>query len=101
MRSNPLWFIFILTSVVFAYLSISVSVEQERGVKHPGKAFMVSLTVLLLIAAAVMILTSSAANTGWAEGLGMGAILFICGFIPIYYVFKLRKQQQRDQDETC
>lgn len=62
---------------------------------------MVSLTVLLLIAAAVMILTSSAANTGWAEGLGMGAILFICGFIPIYYVFKLRKEQQRDQDETC
>lgn len=99
MRSNPLWLIFILTSVISAYLSIGVSVEQEGGGKNPRKAFMMSLAILLFIVIAVVILTSSAANTGWTEGIGLGSLLLICGFIPIYYVFKLRVKQEKDNDE--
>lgn len=33
--NHPLWLVFILTSIVYAYLSMSVSVEHEREIKLP------------------------------------------------------------------
>ncbi|MFB6589336.1 hypothetical protein ACFCVQ_27730 [Bacillus thuringiensis] len=60
MRDNPLWMLFIITSVVLAYLSMSISTR---------------------------------------DGLLLGLILFICGLIPILYVYQLRKKQLADLEE--
>jgi len=32
MRQNPLWLVFILTSVVYSYLSMSVSIDHEEKI---------------------------------------------------------------------
>lgn len=37
MYENSLWMVFILTSVVSAYLSMSVNVEHEKDIKSPKK----------------------------------------------------------------
>jgi len=99
MRENPLWIVFILTSIVYAYLSMSVSVEHERNIKNPKKSFIISMGVLTVIVVAVAYLTSITPNYGWTEGLLIGAILLLCGFIPLYYVYRLRMKQGQDLED--
>ncbi|MGM0904444.1 MAG: hypothetical protein ACQEXB_25515 [Bacillota bacterium] len=95
MRQNPLWLVFILTTVVYSYLSMSVSVEHETKRKDPKKSLMISVLVLSLITLAVGYFTSITPNYGWGDGI-LIAILFICGFIPCFYVYRLRVKQQED-----
>lgn len=90
MRSNPLWFLFILTSVVSAYLSMSVSIEHEKENINPKKSFMISLTVLTAIVVISASLISITPGYGWGEGLLVGGVIFICGLTPLYYVYRLR-----------
>jgi predicted neutral ceramidase superfamily lipid hydrolase len=99
MRQNPLWYVFILTSVVYAYLSMSVNVENEKEVKQPQKSFYVSIVVLSIIVLTVGCLTSLAPDSTPIDGLIIGAILFICGFIPIYYIYRLREKHNQDLED--
>ncbi|KXY48322.1 hypothetical protein AB3U43_01595 (plasmid) [Bacillus cereus] len=100
MRENPLWMVFILTSIVSAYLSMSISVEQERAIINPQKSFIIRLVVLAVIVVFIAYLISITPNYGWKDGLLLGSILLICGFIPMYYVYRLRLKQRQDlQDE--
>ena len=99
MRENPLWMVFMVTTIVYLYLSMSVSVEHEKELKNPKKSFIISLAVLTVIVLAVAYLTSITPNFGWTEGLILGVILFICGLIPMYYVYKLRIKQEQDLED--
>ncbi|MFF2242316.1 hypothetical protein ACFVUU_30145 [Bacillus thuringiensis] len=99
MRENPLWMVFILTSVVSAYLSISVSVEHEKEIKNPKKSLIVSMVVLIIIVVTVAYLTSITPTFSWISGLLVGAIIFICGCIPMYYVYRLRIKQEQDLED--
>ncbi|MDP7980224.1 hypothetical protein [Bacillus multifaciens] len=100
MCENPLWMVFMLTAVVAGYLSMSIGVEHEKEIKDPKKSFVIGMVVLTVIAAVFAYLTSITPNFGWGDGLLIGTIIFICGFIPIVYVYKLRvKQVQELEDE--
>lgn len=100
MRENPLWMVFMLTTVVAGYLSMSIGVEHEKEIKDPKKSFIIGMVVLTVIVAVFAYLTSITPNFGWGDGLLIGAIIFICGFIPIVYAYKLRvKQVQELEDE--
>ncbi|MBS4209990.1 hypothetical protein [Bacillus sp. FJAT-50079] len=99
MRANPLWIVFMLSTVVYLYLTMSVSVEHEKEIKNPKKSFAISLIVLMIIVGAVAYLTSITPNFGWVDGLLMGAIIFICGLIPVYYVYRLRMKQAESFDD--
>lgn len=100
MRENPLWMVFMLTAVVAGYLSMSIGVEHEKEIKDPKKSFVIGMGVLTVIGTGVAYLTSITPNFGWGDGLLIGTIIFICGFIPIVYVYKLRvKQVQELEDE--
>ena len=96
MRANPLWTLFILTSVVSAYLSMSISVESEKENINPKKSLWISTVVLLAISSVVVYLTSITPNYGWKEGILIGLIILICGIIPVYYVYRLRKKKEDD-----
>ncbi|MCM3671093.1 hypothetical protein M3181_19215 [Mesobacillus maritimus] len=99
MRENPLWLVFMLTTVVYAYLSMSVSVVHEKGETNPRKSFLISLIVLSLIVVVAAILTAMTPGFGWGNGAFIGGVLYVCGFIPCYYVYHLRKKQRAELDE--
>jgi len=99
MRENPLWLVFILTTVVYAYLTMSVSVEHEQVDKHPKKSFVVSMIVLAIVATTTVFLTAITPGFNWTNGIVIGAIVWICGFIPIYYVYRLRLKQYEDIED--
>jgi hypothetical protein len=94
MRDNPLWLVFMITTVISGYLSMSISVEHENVEKSPKKNLGVSIIVLLLISTVLGFLVSKSAGYTFIDGVISGGILFICGIFPTLFVFKLRKKQQ-------
>ncbi len=96
MRGNPLWLVFMLTMVVYLYLTMSVSVEHEKKIKNPKKSFMISLIGLIIISVIVGYLVSISSSSDGMTGVLLGFILFICCFIPLYYIYRLRVKQKQD-----
>lgn len=93
MRENPLWLVFMITTIIFAYLSMSISVEYENKKTDSQKSLRISLLILILISAVVGFLVSLTDGFTIINGLIIGGILFICGLIPIVYIYNLRKRQ--------
>ncbi|PBB06277.1 hypothetical protein [Salimicrobium humidisoli] len=92
MTGNPLWFLLILTGIVSAYLSMSISVDHESDEKSPKKGLLISLAASSVIAigfGAAVTLTADL-NTG----ILVGAIVFICFIVPYFYLYYLRRKQE-------
>jgi hypothetical protein len=99
MRENPLWLIFMITTVISAYLSMSISADQESNKIHPQKSLSISLIVLILISTVVGFFVSLTDGFTIVNGILMGGILFICGLIPIVYIYNLRIKRQDENIE--
>lgn len=99
MRQNPLWTIFIITGVVLAYLSMSISADHEDHKINPRKSLIISLAILIFISTIVGFLVSVTEGFSIINGVIVGVILFICGFIPIIYIYFLRKNRQEEEAE--
>ncbi|MBH0162968.1 MULTISPECIES: hypothetical protein [Fictibacillus] len=98
MRENPLWLVFILTTAISAYLSMSISADHESNKINPKKSLSISLVVIVFISTVIGFFVSLTDGFDIIDGVIMGGILFICGFIPIVYIYSLRKKRQ-DADE--
>jgi hypothetical protein len=96
MKANPLWGVFILSSVVYSYLSLSISVEHEKDLFD---LFLLSLFVLLVIGSITAYLTSVTSGFNWSDGVLFGGIIFVGGLIPMNYVYRLRKKQQNEWED--
>ncbi|MGD6967368.1 hypothetical protein ACQCVP_13135 [Rossellomorea vietnamensis] len=99
MRENPLWLVFILTTVISAYLSMSISTDNENNKTNPVKSLSISLVILVLISTVIGFLVSLTDGFTIINGLIIGGILFICGLIPIIYIYYLRKKRQDENNE--
>ncbi|WP_404292329.1 hypothetical protein LG276_16140 [Cytobacillus kochii] len=99
MRKNPLWTVFIITAVVSAYLSMSISADHEDNKINPRKSLIISLVILILITTVVGFFVSLTQGFSIMNGVIVGAILFICGLIPIIYIYYLRKNRQDKESE--
>lgn len=93
LRENPLWLVLLITTVVFLYLSMSISVDHENGLKSPQKQFKLSLIILLVLSVLAGFFVSITDGFSLLYGLLSGGILFICGLIPTVYIYSLRKKQ--------
>lgn len=91
MKENPLWFVLLFTSVITAYLSMNIGVDQEIEKKSPQKQLFISLLVALIISIAtgsIIIIKNSL-----LDGVLVGFVLFVCSLIPLIYVYKLRRKK--------
>ena len=95
MTDNPLWFVLILTGVVYQYLSMTISVEHEKNDKNPTKGFIISFIVLVFASVILGILVGISKEATWVTGVVIGGILFICGIVPIIYIYYLRKNNKK------
>lgn len=99
MRENPLWLVFMITTIISAYLSISISADHESNKINPQKSLSISLVVLILISVVVGIFVSLTDGFTIINAVIMGGILFICGLIPIVYIYSLRRKRQDEHNE--
>ncbi|MYL70505.1 hypothetical protein GLW00_06580 [Halobacillus litoralis] len=91
MTDNPLWFVFMISVIVNAYLSMSISVDHEKAPKSPLKGLYVSLSIVGVLSVIVgMLVSFSEGQTIW-NGLLIGGIIFISFLVPVLYIYKLRK----------
>jgi len=98
MTDNPLWFVFMVTVIVSAYLSMNISVEHESDKKDPRRGLKISFTVLVSICVVSAILLSFIDEFNMINVLLLPGIFFICFGAPIYYLYRLRKKRS-DEDE--
>lgn len=91
---NPLWFVLIISTIIHSYLSLSVSVDHESDKKHPQKGLTISLIVLVLITILIGFLVAISQGSTIFSGVIIGGIIFVCGFVPIVYIYKLRKKRK-------
>ncbi|MBN6206810.1 hypothetical protein JYK21_10100 [Ralstonia pickettii] len=96
MTDNPLWFVFIVTAIVSAYLSMNISVQHESDKKKPRKGLLISLIVLIIICLAISVFVSLSEGSNIADGALIGGIFFICGIAPILYIYHLRNKNKED-----
>lgn len=92
MTSNPLWYVLILTGVVSAYLSMSISVDHESSKKQPKKGLIISLIVSAFIAIGFGALVSFTGDMD--TGILVGGIVFVCFLAPYLYLYYLRTKRQ-------
>jgi cell division protein FtsW (lipid II flippase) len=98
MMDNPLWFVFIVTTVVSAYLSMNVSVDYESEEKDPKKSLKLHLVVLLAICVLSAILLPLIDEFNMINVLLIPGIFFVCGLGPIYYLYRLRLKKEEDAE---
>ena len=99
MRENPLWLVFMITSIIYAYLTMSTSVEHEKRIKNPGKSLKNSFIVLLVIGVALAYFVSITPGSSWGMGFLIAGIIIICGAIPAIYIYRLRMKQLKDYED--
>lgn len=99
MRENPLWLVFMITAVISAYLSMSISADHESNKINPKRNLSVSLVVLVFISTVVGFFVSLTDGFTIINGVIIGGILFICGLIPIIYIYNLRVKRQDENIE--
>ncbi|MBP1905153.1 amino acid transporter [Paenibacillus turicensis] len=96
MRNNPLWFLFTISMIILAYLSMSISSDYERQSKNPKKSLVISLVTSGLICILIGYLVTRSEAGDIAQGIIMGGSLFICILIPVIYMYNLRTKQHED-----
>lgn len=94
MRENPLWLVFILTTVISTFLSMSISVDHESSEKSPKKRLVIELVILTVIADVIGFFVANSEGFTILDGMIFGGILFVCGFVPAVYIYTLRKKRQ-------
>lgn len=91
MRENPLWLVFMITSIVYAYLSMGISVDYEDERKSAKKSLVLSLGVVALIA--IIIGICIALTDGPMNGVIIGGIIFLCFLPSALFVYYLRRKK--------
>lgn len=99
MRENPLWLVFIITTVISTYFSMSISADHEDNKKSPKKSLNISMIVLVVISTIVGFFVSITKGFTIIDGIIMGGILFICGLVPVIYMYYLRTKRQDENFE--
>ncbi|WP_080345426.1 branched-chain amino acid ABC transporter substrate-binding protein [Bacillus wiedmannii] len=98
---SPLWLLFILTSIVFSYLQLSVSIDVEEGEKDIKltpyyKIILRSLIVGTIIAIIYIIFSP---ERPLFEAILTGSIFFICFLISYSISYFIKKRRLQDNDE--
>ncbi|MDX6152715.1 hypothetical protein [Marinococcus sp. PL1-022] len=96
MMENPLWLVFTVTIAVMAFLHLGISVDHERVKASPKTRRNGALGVLIFFSILIAVFTSLQNGSTTISGVLLGVVIFVCGGLPLWYIYSLRKRQQED-----
>lgn len=100
MTKNPLWFVFILTAVISAFLSLDISVAHEDSEKSPNKGLIVSLAVLVLISFCIGYLNTLGEELNLKNGFILGGCFYLWTHShSIHLLFKKKSNDEHSDEE--
>lgn len=94
MTENPLWFVFIISSIASAFLSMDIGVSHESNTKSPKRKLIISMVITGFVSTAIGIFVPFTSKVDSINGFFVGGIFFICFLIPNIYTYYLRIKQQ-------
>ncbi|HDR3488616.1 MULTISPECIES: branched-chain amino acid ABC transporter substrate-binding protein [Bacillus] len=98
---SPLWLLFMLTSILLAYLQLSVSIDVEEGEKEinltPYYKLVLRSLIVGIIIAIIYILFSP--ERPFFQAILTGSIFFICFLISYSISYFIKKRRLQDNDE--
>ncbi|MCR6785540.1 MULTISPECIES: branched-chain amino acid ABC transporter substrate-binding protein [Bacillus cereus group] len=95
---SPLWLLFMLTSILLAYLQLSVSIDVEEGVKLTPYYKLVFRSLIVGIVMAIIYIIFSPERPLF-EAILTGSILFICFLVSYSVSYFIKKRRLQDNDE--
>jgi len=98
MTDNPLWIVFIVSTIVLAFLSMNISVDHESNKEFAKKGLVISFIILALISIIVGTFTTFSEGFSTTDGILTGVIFLICGCIPFLFLFSIRKRKDDDSE---
>jgi hypothetical protein len=96
MMENPLWLVFTITVAVMAYLQMGISVDHEKAKASPKTRRNGALGVLIFFSILIAVFTSLQNGSTTITGVIIGVVVFVCGVVPLWYLYSLRKRRQED-----
>ncbi|MEI5907052.1 hypothetical protein WAK64_08280 [Bacillus spongiae] len=97
MRQNPLWIVFMITTVLYTFLSTSISVDYFEGTKtYSKKGLQIGFGIITIISVLWGYLTSISEGNTALEGFIVGGVIFASTAIPLLYVHYLRKKRTEE-----
>ena len=99
--NSPLWLLFMLTSILLAYLQLSVSIDVEEGEKEIKLTPYYKLVLHSLIVGIVMAIIYIIFNPERPlfEAILTGSILFICFLVSYSISYFIKKRRLQDDAE--
>ncbi|MCU4919887.1 branched-chain amino acid ABC transporter substrate-binding protein [Bacillus cereus] len=98
---SPLWLLFMLTSILLAYLQLSVSIDVEEGEKEikltPYYKLVLRSLIVGIVMAIIYIIFSP--ERPLFETILTGSILFICFLVSYSISYFIKKRRLQDDDE--
>lgn len=98
---SPLWLLFMLTSILLAYLQLSVSIDVEEGEKEikltPYYKLVLRSLIVGIVMAIIYIIFSP--ERPLLEAILTGSILFICFLVSYSISYFIKKRRLQDDDE--
>ncbi|MDA2380326.1 branched-chain amino acid ABC transporter substrate-binding protein [Bacillus cereus] len=98
---SPLWLLFMLTSILLAYLQLSVSIDVEEGEKEikltPYYKLVFRSLIVGIVMAIIYIIFSP--ERPLFEAILTGSIFFICFLVSYSVSYFIKKCRLQDNDE--
>ncbi|WP_142342498.1 branched-chain amino acid ABC transporter substrate-binding protein [Bacillus cereus] len=98
---SPLWLLFMLTSILLAYLQLSVSIDVEEGEKEikltPYSKLVLRSFIIGTIVAIIYIIFSP--GRPLFEAILTGSIFFLCFLVSYSVSYFIKKHRLHDNDE--
>ncbi|MCG1008935.1 branched-chain amino acid ABC transporter substrate-binding protein [Salinicoccus sp. ID82-1] len=93
---NPLWFVFIITMTLLAFLNINISVDTGDA---PNKSHSFFKTFILIFAGSVIVgIINFILTDELLISLSVATVLLVCFTLSFAYMFYLRAKRSRDLD---
>ncbi|MCX2825918.1 branched-chain amino acid ABC transporter substrate-binding protein [Bacillus pseudomycoides] len=98
---SPLWLLFLLTSILLAYLQMGISIdaeETEKGMKTTPYYKLVLRAAIIGIIFVIIYMIFSPERLLW-ESILMGSIFFLCFLASFSVSYFIKKKRVQDIDE--
>jgi hypothetical protein len=97
---NPLWFVFMVTSIILGYLNLRISVDEfeTHNGKKPGSYYK-SVILSLVIGVIFSVITILAPEGTVKDAVIIGAVMFSCFLFSFTVVYFLRKKRYEDNED--
>ncbi|MFN2748286.1 MULTISPECIES: hypothetical protein [Bacillus] len=100
-KDNPLWLLFILTSVVLGWLNLKISVDvydDAKEQKKPGPYYRVVILSALIGIILALLAKFGPDHSDNSEALLVGSVVFVCFLIPFSFVHYMMKKRSEEND---